>query len=107
MTAIELHLRIRLRPGEREAFLAFLHEAVPFYESPGEIRVRLLESSDDPDRFIELVEYATEEAFQQDRHRVEHDPVMKALLARWRALLAEPPAVEVYRVTPPATIRAR
>lgn len=107
MTAIELHLRIRLSPGGREAFLAFLREAIPVYESPGDIRVRLLQSNDDPDRFIEVVEYATESAYECDQHRVGHDPGMKALLARWRALLAEPPAVEVYRASPPATIRAR
>lgn len=107
MTAVELHLRIRIHPGGRGALFDFLKEAVPFYESPGGVRVRLLESADDPDRFIEVVEYATDAAYEADQRRVKQDERMKALLARWRELLAEPPVVEVYRVSPRATISTR
>lgn len=39
---IDLHLRCRVVPGQREAFLAFLREAIPLYESPGGITVPLL-----------------------------------------------------------------
>lgn len=107
MTAVELHLRLRVHPGGRGALLGFLREAVPYYESPGGIRVGLLESADDPDRFVEVVEYATEAAYEADQRRVEQDERMKTLLARWRELLAEPPVVEVYRHTPRTTISAR
>ena len=101
MAEVTLHLRIRVHPGGegRDALLTFLRDAVPFYESPGGIRVRLIEDHDDPDRFIEIVEYNTERAYLDDQHRVEHDPEMKGYLARWRGLLAEPPCVEVYRET--------
>jgi quinol monooxygenase YgiN len=97
-TPIELHLRIRLRPNLREAFLAFLHEAVPFYEGPGGIRIRLLENPSDQDRFIEVVEYADQATCDRDQVRVAQDPHMQSYLARWRALLAEPPTLEWYRV---------
>ena len=100
MAAVELHLRIRVASGDRDAFLAFLRGAVPFYESPGGIRIRLLEDRDDPERFVEVVESATERAYLDDQKRVEEDPEMKAYLSRWRELLAEPPTVEVYRVAP-------
>lgn len=93
---IELHLRCRVRAGLRDAFFAFLKEATPFYEAPGGIRVRLLEDRADDHRFIELVEYADAATFQRDQERVANDATMKALLARWRELLAEPPEVEVY-----------
>jgi len=100
--AVEIHLRIRVEPDRRDDLLAFLREAIPFYESPGGIRVRLVERDGDPNRFIEFVEYATEADYERDQHRVEHDPEMKRYLERWRAILAEPPVVEVYRaVTPP------
>jgi len=96
--AVEIHLRIRT---ERRADLfAFLAEAIPFYERPGGIRVRLIERDDDPNRFIEVVEYATVADYEQDQQRVEHDPEMKAYLERWRALLAEPPQVEIHRSVP-------
>ncbi len=93
---IELHLRCRVLPGKRAEFFAFLEEATAFYEAPGGIRVRLLEDRADDHRFIELVEYADEATFARDQERVASDATMKGYLARWRALLAEPPTVEVY-----------
>lgn len=97
-TRVDLHLRIRVKPGGREAFFAFLREAIPVYESPGGIEVRLLEDAADDHRFIELVLYEDEAAYERDQERVSTDPRMIALLARWRGLLAEGPVVEVYRL---------
>lgn len=77
--------------------MAFLREAIPFYETPGGIRIRLLEDQDDPERLIEVVEYATILDYEQDQERVRTDPEMGAVLARWRALLADPPEVETCR----------
>lgn len=94
---IELHLRIRLAPAQREPFFAFLREAIPFYESPGDIRIELLANSADDHRFIEVVHYATEHAYELDQKRVSDDPTMNHFLARWRSFLAEPPIVETYR----------
>ncbi|MBL8763804.1 MAG: antibiotic biosynthesis monooxygenase [Phycisphaerae bacterium] len=98
---IDLHLRCRVAAGKREEFLAFLREAIPFYESPGGITVRLLEDMSDDHRFIELVLYDDQAAYERDQQRVAGDPTMKAYLARWRGLLTEPPVVEVYRLTVP------
>lgn len=100
-TRIDLHLRVRVRAGKRGEFLAFLREATPYYEAPGGIAVRLLEDFEDDHRFIELVLYDDEAAYARDQERVAHDPRMKELLARWRALLEAPPVVEVYRLTAP------
>jgi len=94
--AIELHLRARLAPGRRDDYLAFLREGIPFYESPGGIRVRVLFDRDDPDRFVEVIEYATAADHDRDHQRVEHDPEMRSFLERWRALLDGPVTVERY-----------
>jgi quinol monooxygenase YgiN len=99
-TAIELHLRIRLLPGSRAAFFEFLRDAVPFYEAPGGITIRLLEDVADDHRFIEVVHYEDDSIYAQDQERGAHDPEMKRFLIRWRALLAEPPVVETYRSRP-------
>ena len=101
---VHLHLRFRLPAERRPALLAFLARAIPVYESPGGIRVRLHERRGAPgdgdvpasSEFIELVEYATEDAFVRDQRRVEEDPAMRALLAEWRAILGEAPRVEVF-----------
>lgn len=95
---IDLHLRCRVKPGRRAEFLAFLRDAIPFYESPGRITIRLLQDLQDDHRFIELVLYDDEAAYRLDQQRIEHDATMKSYLTRWRELLAEPPAVEVYRL---------
>jgi hypothetical protein len=96
---IELHLRGRAGLGRRADLVAFLREAIPFYERPGGIRVRLLWDVSDPDRFIEVVEYADQDSYDRDQVRVDSDVDMQDYLGRWRALLAGPPEVETYRVS--------
>jgi quinol monooxygenase YgiN len=96
-TVIELHLRGRVAFGRREDLVAFLAEAIPFYERPGGIRVRLLWDIADPDRFIEVVDYVDQEAHDRDQARVADDPEMGEYLRRWRSLLAGPPQIETYR----------
>lgn len=98
---IELHLRGRVTPGRRSDLVEFLREAIPFYEAPGRIRVRLLWDLTDSDQFIEVVEYADRDAHDRDQTRVNHDPDMQEYLRRWRALLAEPPQVRTYEVDTP------
>ena len=95
---IELHLTAKIAPGRREAFDEFRAEAIPFYESPGGIRVRILWDVADPERFIEVIEYADQAAHDRDQLRAENDVRMRDLLGRWRDLLAGPPAVETFRV---------
>jgi hypothetical protein len=95
--AVSVHLRICIEPGRAGELRSFLREAIPFYESPGGIRVRLLGDAGAPDRFIEVIDYASEDAYLRDEERVKSDATMAQYLARWRALLAEPPIVEVYR----------
>jgi hypothetical protein len=89
-------------PGRRAELVEFLREAIPFYERPGGIRVRLLWDVADADRFVEVVEYADQDTHGRDQARVDSDPEMRGYLRRWRALLAEPPQVETYRVDAPA-----
>jgi quinol monooxygenase YgiN len=97
---IELHLRGRVAPGRRGDLIVFLREAIPFYEQPGGIRVRLLWDVADPDRFVEVVEYADQDSHDRDQARVAGDPTMGDYLRRWGELLAEPPQVETYRQDP-------
>lgn len=97
---IRLHLNIRVRRENRAALVAFLCEAIPFYESPGGIRIHLVEDLHDPERFIEIVEYATREVYDADQQRVAGDPIMQSYLKRWRTLLDGPPTVDVFADVP-------
>ncbi len=97
---VEIHLRGRVLPDGRRDLLRFLVDAIPFYEAPGGIHVRLLWNTTEPERFIEVIGYDSRSAYEADRARVASDPTMMAYLDRWRALLAEPPIVETYAVDP-------
>ena len=87
---IELHLRGRVAAGRRADLVRLLAEAIPFYERPGGIRVRVLWDLANPDRFVEIIEYADQDSHDRDQLRVEPDPEMIAYLHRWRDLLAGP-----------------
>ena len=93
---MSLHLRLGVASdGDgRAQLIAFLREAVPFYEEPGGIRVRLLQRRDDSNEFLEIIEYESDEDYEADQRRVEDDPQMRSLIERWRELLTTPPEVE-------------
>lgn len=92
-----LHLRVRVSKENLEAFLRFLREAIPFYESPGGIRVSLVQDDMDPTSFIEIIEYDTYEVYKRDQCRANGDREMHDYLVRWRSLLMGRPEVVVYR----------
>jgi quinol monooxygenase YgiN len=92
-----IHLNVRVADSNLQAFLDFLREAVPFYEEPGGIKIRLLQNTDDPNSFIEVVEYVDHEIYRRDQERVNSDPRMQGYLARWREFLSGPPQVTIYR----------
>jgi quinol monooxygenase YgiN len=101
---IELHLRGYAASGRHAELVAFLAEAIPFYEQPGGIRVRVLWDVGAPNRFVEIIEYADRAAYDRDQVRVEHDPQMRDYLKRWQALLDGPPQVEMYQVDTPGAV---
>ena len=91
--AVSVHLRIRVERDREDELRFFLREAIPFYESPGESTFACLVTRA---RQIEVVDYDSEHAYWVDEERARSDATMAAYLARWRAILAEPPAVETY-----------
>lgn len=57
--------------------------------------MRLLKSTEHPDRYIEVIEYETIEAFHTDEQRLSGDPQMQSFIRRWRDLLKDV-EVEIY-----------
>lgn len=94
---VTLVLESRVPEGGQAALEEFLAEAVPYYEAPGGIRVRLHWDRSEPTRFQEIVDYASEADFVADDERTRADDTMRALLRRWRGLLAEDPVVTTWR----------
>jgi amino-acid N-acetyltransferase len=92
----------RVPPAGRADLVAFLRSAIPLYERPGGIRVSLYESVDEPGLYMELVAYADRAIYEADQQRVDHDPEMSAMLARFRAVVGGP--AEVRRMAPIADV---
>lgn len=95
MAVIILVLEGTVKAGARDAFEAFLREARPYYESIGDVTMRVLWADDR--RFREIFEYHTEAAYRLDDDRVNHDPVMAGYLSRWLTFLESGPDVTVWR----------
>jgi hypothetical protein len=102
-----IQLRGRVAEGRWDDLVSFLRKAIPFYEGPGGIRVRLLRDAADPSAFIEIIEYETQESYAADQRRVDSDPAMIARLEEWRGLLAGPIEVQTLRDVTPADGTAR
>jgi hypothetical protein len=97
---IHLYLHACVLPGRRADLERFLVEARPVYEEPDGVSVRLQWSLDDPDAFVEIMDYPDDASYRRDQLRVESDPRMRALLARWHDLLASGPVVTVFEDVP-------
>jgi hypothetical protein len=93
---VYLHLEIRTSVGKRDLLQSFLAEAIPFYESAGDLKVKLLQNAADPNAFIEIIEYESQQALDRDNRRTESDPEMIQYIARWRSLL-DKVEVTIYR----------
>lgn len=78
-------LNYSVAPEKREALFCFMERAIPFYEKPGGIRVKLYESADHSGTFLELVSYASRKIYQEDQYRIEHDPEYRRVLAEWHS----------------------
>lgn len=94
---VTLMLRFKVAAANHAALRAFLARAIPYYEQPGGIRVRLLEGVSSPEEFVEMVEYRDQDTYERDQVRVQTDAGMKSLLDEWRQLHAGPVSVDVYR----------
>ena len=88
-----LHLKFTFTGADPAQILAMVKAATPFYELFGSRHIRLLQNVDDPTRFIQVIDYDADEAFELNRQRIASDPRMQAYLQAWRAVL--PGAVEI------------
>jgi hypothetical protein len=88
-----LHLRFTMPSADPAHLSALIKSAKPFYEFFGTTRVRLLQNVDDPGRFIQVIDYETDEAMELNRQRIASDPRLQSFIQAWRAML--PGAVEV------------
>jgi hypothetical protein len=91
-----LHFKFTLPSADPAQLSALIKSAKPFYEFFGTTRVHLLQNVDDPGRFIQVIEYETDEAVEINRQRIASDPRLQGFLQAWRAMLPGAIEVDVY-----------
>jgi hypothetical protein len=92
-----LHLKFSFPGAEPAQILAMVQAAMPFYSLLGGRQVSLLQNVDDPSRFIQVIDYETDEALEINRQRIASDPRMQAYLQAWRAALPGGVEIDVFR----------
>lgn len=92
-----LHFRFTLPTADPSQLLAFLKALTPYYEFFGGTRVRFLQNTDDPTRFIQVIEYEAPEAMETNRQRIASDPRVQAYLQAWRTMVPGAIEIDVYR----------
>jgi hypothetical protein len=91
-----LHLKMTVPTADPAHLLPMVQAAMPFYEFFGGTRVRLLQNVDDPAKFIQEIEYETDEALELNRQRIASDLRIQTYLQTWRAMLGSAVEVDVY-----------
>jgi hypothetical protein len=91
-----LHLKFTMPGADPAQLSAMMKSAKPFYEFFGTMRMRLMQNVDDPGRFIQVIDYETDEAVELNRRRIASDPRMQGFIQAWRAMLPGAIEIDVY-----------
>lgn len=92
-----LHFKFTLA-GASEQMIAMMKSAAPLYQMFGDAQVRLLQNVDDPNRFLQEIEYDAPEALETNRQQLASDPRVQAYLQAWRSMFPGSIEMEVLKV---------
>jgi hypothetical protein len=93
-----LHLKFTLPGGDPAQLSAMIKSAKPFYEFFGTTRVHLLQNVDDPSRFIQVIDYETDEKTEVNRQRIAGDARFQGFLQAWRMMVPGAVEIDVFQV---------
>ena len=100
-----LHLKFTLPGADSDQLLSVMRSAAPFFQMFGNANFRLLRNADDPTRFIQVIEYETNQAFEINRQSLASDMRFQTYIQAWRAML--PGALEIVRERNPVVLGER
>jgi hypothetical protein len=92
-----LHFKFTLTGGS-DQMVAMIKSAAPMYQMFGDATVRLLQNVDDPNRFLQEIEYDAPESLEQNRQQMASDPRVQAYLMGWKTMFPGAIEIEVYKV---------
>jgi hypothetical protein len=92
-----LHFKFTLPAADPQHLLTLVKASAPFLEVFGGKSVRLLQNVDDPARFVQVIDYETDESMELNRQRIASDPRVQTYLQTWRAILPGAVEIDVYQ----------
>jgi hypothetical protein len=84
--------------GAPEQMIAMIKSAAPLYQMFGDAQVRLLQNVDDPNRFLQEIEYDAPETIETNRQQIASDPRVQAYIQGWKTMFPGAIEIEVYKV---------
>ncbi len=96
-----LHLRFTMPSADPSHILSFVNASKPFYEMLGGTEVRLIQNVDDPGKFIQIIEYETQESMEMNRQRIAGDMRLQTYLQAWRSMLPGGIEIDVFKDVEP------
>ena len=91
-----LHFKFTLT-GASDQMIAMIKSAAPLYQMFGEARVRLMQNVDDPNRFLQEIEYDAPQSMELNRQQIASDPRVQVYLQTWRAMFPGTIDIDVYK----------
>ncbi len=92
-----LHFKFTLS-GASDQVIGMIKSAAPLYQMFGNAQVRILQNVDDPNRFLQEIEYDAPESLEQNRQQMASDPRVQAYLMGWRSMFPGAIEIDVYKV---------
>ena len=91
-----LHFKFTLA-GASDQMVAMIKSAAPLYQMFGDARVRLLQNVDDPNRYLQEIEYEVPQSVELNRQQIAGDPRVLVYLQTWRAMFPGTIEIDVYK----------
>src|SRR5258707_10861517 len=92
-----VHFKFTMPAADPAQLSAMIKSAKPFYDFFGTTRVHLLQNVDDPARYIQVIEYETDESLEVNRQRIASDPRIQGYLQAWRMVVPGAVEIDVYQ----------
>jgi len=92
---LERILHFKFRMTDAAQLMTLVQSAMPLYQMVG-AKVRLLRNADDPNQFIQVVEYTVHQMIESNRQAIASDPMIQGWLRTWRTLVPGGVEVDVY-----------
>ena len=91
-----VHFKFTL-PAASEQMLAMIKSSAPLYQMFGNAKVTLLQNVDDPNRFLQVVEYNAPAALEISRQQIASDPRVQTYMQAWRSMFPGGIEIDVFQ----------